>query len=539
MRRADIVPLSVPERHAWLLEKLKGPAPPLARVPMMAERAPARLRPPPGRVRPPQAAPARHPAASPSPSPPPCEGAGGYGKTTLARALCADPDIQDAFHDGILWTTLGESPGPLLGRLQDLIAILTGRAPRASAPRRQPRASSRSSSADRRMLLVIDDLWHAAHARPFLRGGPHCARLITTRNSDTLPPNARRGAVDAMQGREAVAVAPGQAPRSARTQRSPQLAARLGRMAAAPQPRPRRTARARAPRHAPLGRALMPMSNRLLDKHGLTAFDARNAAARSDAVAKTIGLSLDLLHRGRARPLRRACGLPRGCRGPDPHRRAALVRTPPALTISTRRAAPAPLQPLAPARAGADRRTIRLHDVIRTWLRGGSRASAAGPRSRPRRSLSPPVCERLPTGPEHDDGYYVPGFPSPPARGRRGTPGATLLADYAGSRAKLRHAGVTALILDYDRRARSRPATDRRRFAPLRPRDRPRPGPARRPACRPARAKVEPGSPLLRQALAPVDEAKLLLRLADADLSRWRPPPDARRPRRLGRWRWR
>ena len=36
------------------------------------------------------------------------KGAGGYGKTTLARALGHDEQIQDAFTDGILWVTLGE-----------------------------------------------------------------------------------------------------------------------------------------------------------------------------------------------------------------------------------------------------------------------------------------------------------------------------------------------------------------------------------------------------------------------------------------------
>ena len=30
-------------------------------------------------------------------------GAGGYGKTTLAKALAHDADIQDAYFDGILW----------------------------------------------------------------------------------------------------------------------------------------------------------------------------------------------------------------------------------------------------------------------------------------------------------------------------------------------------------------------------------------------------------------------------------------------------
>ena len=37
-------------------------------------------------------------------------GAGGYGKTTLAQALCYDPEIQEAFSNGILWVTLGEWP---------------------------------------------------------------------------------------------------------------------------------------------------------------------------------------------------------------------------------------------------------------------------------------------------------------------------------------------------------------------------------------------------------------------------------------------
>src|SRR5262249_9814162 len=38
-------------------------------------------------------------------------GAGGYGKTTLAKALAHDDDIQDAYFDGILWVELGEQGG--------------------------------------------------------------------------------------------------------------------------------------------------------------------------------------------------------------------------------------------------------------------------------------------------------------------------------------------------------------------------------------------------------------------------------------------
>ena len=38
-------------------------------------------------------------------------GAGGYGKTTMAKAICHYERIQHAFDDGILWVTLGVHPG--------------------------------------------------------------------------------------------------------------------------------------------------------------------------------------------------------------------------------------------------------------------------------------------------------------------------------------------------------------------------------------------------------------------------------------------
>src|SRR5947209_10160297 len=56
-------------------------------------------------------------------------GAGGYGKTTMARALCHDERIQQAFDDGILWVTLGENPGNLVGKVVDLIETLSQKRP--------------------------------------------------------------------------------------------------------------------------------------------------------------------------------------------------------------------------------------------------------------------------------------------------------------------------------------------------------------------------------------------------------------------------
>ncbi len=40
-------------------------------------------------------------------------GAGGYGKTTLAAAVCHDQRVRNTFKDGILWATLGESASQL------------------------------------------------------------------------------------------------------------------------------------------------------------------------------------------------------------------------------------------------------------------------------------------------------------------------------------------------------------------------------------------------------------------------------------------
>src|SRR3989440_6367735 len=51
-------------------------------------------------------------------------GAGGFGKTTLALALCHDPDIQAAFPDGILWVELGEHPPRSLDVLNGVLHAL-------------------------------------------------------------------------------------------------------------------------------------------------------------------------------------------------------------------------------------------------------------------------------------------------------------------------------------------------------------------------------------------------------------------------------
>src|SRR5262249_43036220 len=125
-------------------------------------------------------------------------GAGGYGKTTLATALCHDLRVQEAFDDGILWVTLGEKSDNLIGNIRDCIQALSGQRP-DFAGEREAAAKLAELLEGRDVLLVVDDVWKRSHLEPFLQGGKRCARLVTTRISDVLPKSARKQNVDAMK----------------------------------------------------------------------------------------------------------------------------------------------------------------------------------------------------------------------------------------------------------------------------------------------------------------------------------------------------
>jgi len=157
-------------------------------------------------------------------------GAGGYGKTALARKLAHDPDIQDAYFDGILWVELGEKAENLLSIISDLITRLTGEPPGLQTINAAASALGEALG-DRRILMVVDDAWREPDLRPFLQGGPSTTRLITTRLDHILPDNALRQSVDAMQEHEAQALLAGGLPQEQVVSLRPELgrlATRLG-----------------------------------------------------------------------------------------------------------------------------------------------------------------------------------------------------------------------------------------------------------------------------------------------------------------------
>lgn len=219
-------------------------------------------------------------------------GAGGYGKTTLAQAICHNDDIRQVFDNGILWVTLGERPGDLSRPVIDLIELLSGERPGFSG---LDAAVVRLIEllSDRELLLVLDDVWDVAHLKPFLQGGPSCARLITTQNVTILPLEAKAIEIGPMQPAEGVSLLRRHLPPGGDSE----LHALHHRMGGWPLllTLTNGTLRDRVQKYKQSLPQAVVYVNRALDQRGLTAFDSRNDSDRDLAVNQTITVSLELL----------------------------------------------------------------------------------------------------------------------------------------------------------------------------------------------------------------------------------------------------
>jgi WD40 repeat protein len=317
-------------------------------------------------------------------------GAGGYGKTQLARWLAHETAVKDAFYDGILWVEPGEDATRKLHDLiESLTAKLTGAKP-GLANVTMAAAHLKETIGDRRMLLVIDDVWNKSDLDPFLGGAPNLVRLVTTRFDHVLPTDAAKVPVDAMQPAEAVALlAVGLVPEEGD-------AARPARLAEVEAARPALIALAHRLGEWPL---LLTLANaqlraeveggasvadaieyaeRLYDEAGLDAFDSGDEASRNSAARLSIGASLKRLDAGKGELTR--------------FKELALFPEDvdiPAATIARLWHTTSGLAPLAgevllrtlvkwALLLGYDRAagTVRLHDVVRKFLR--DRAGKAG-----------------------------------------------------------------------------------------------------------------------------------------------------------------
>jgi DNA-binding SARP family transcriptional activator len=104
----------------------------------------------------------------------------GVGKSTTVAALAHDPEVVDHFPSGILWASLGEAPS-LLSELNAWASALGLSEPGHERAIEQLTAQLIAALRDRRMLLIVDDVWRAEHLNPFKIGGAQCALIATSR----------------------------------------------------------------------------------------------------------------------------------------------------------------------------------------------------------------------------------------------------------------------------------------------------------------------------------------------------------------------
>lgn len=296
-------------------------------------------------------------------------GAGGYGKTTLAKALAHDPDIIEAFFDGILWVELGERPPNLLATLLDLIQRMTGERP---VLENLDAAASALGEAlgDRRVLLVIDDCWREQDLQPFLQGGRSTTRLVTTRLDRILPVDTFKLPVDAMQPVEAVDLLKWGLPPTnlpATLEDLQNLSARLGEWALL-----LKLINSFLRKRVGCGETLATAigeANRRLDEKGLTAFESNYELDRTKASARCIEISLELLNEAQRAHFAELAVFPEDVDIPIEVAAAlwsktGCVRALEAEDLLTELYGVSLLLAL-----DFERRTFRLHDTIRKYLR--------------------------------------------------------------------------------------------------------------------------------------------------------------------------
>ena len=137
------------------------------------------------------------------------EGAGGFGKSTVASLVCANRRIRRRFKSRIYPLTIGRDihgRDAIATKVNELVALITGRESGFSDPESAGRHLGRILDERPPVLIVLDDVWTDIQLTPFLFGGGRCARLITTRVPSALPGSAARVEVDRMTATEARAV---------------------------------------------------------------------------------------------------------------------------------------------------------------------------------------------------------------------------------------------------------------------------------------------------------------------------------------------
>ena len=135
-------------------------------------------------------------------------GAGGFGKTTVAKMVRADRRVLRRFGGRVYWVTLGRDAGRdgLAGLVNGLVGqVNPGRAVTFTDARQAGDHLAAILARGPRRLLVLDDVWSQEQLAVFPVAG-RCSRLVTTRNPSLAAGAVVPVRVDQMSGRQARAL---------------------------------------------------------------------------------------------------------------------------------------------------------------------------------------------------------------------------------------------------------------------------------------------------------------------------------------------
>lgn len=291
-------------------------------------------------------------------------GAGGFGKTTLALAVCALDEVQAAF-PWIYWVPVGQemTGAALAAAINDISERADGQRPGLTSPEQAGIRLGGILKDKGRCLLVVDDVWTPEQLRPFLAAGRGCTLLVTTRFSELLPAGTDPVKVDQMSSPQARNLVAGGIPLP--TELSDQLLDLTGRW-----PLALGLANGVLRRAARDGADVAESAKRLveqLSRLGPVALDVTDAARRTRTVAATLESSFGLLGARRERVVELGI-FPEDTEIPleliELYWQATAKLTPDESVELCRELADLSLVSQRPGSRG-----LQLHDVIRSYLR--------------------------------------------------------------------------------------------------------------------------------------------------------------------------
>lgn len=129
------------------------------------------------------------------------QGAGGFGKTTLARMACADSRVRRHFGGRVYFVTIGRDirdAAAIAAKVNEVIWLIAGEEAAFTDPGLAGHRLGSLLETGPRRLLVLDDVWEHGQLAPFTQGGKACSRLVTTRIPSLVDEDAVSVRVDQM-----------------------------------------------------------------------------------------------------------------------------------------------------------------------------------------------------------------------------------------------------------------------------------------------------------------------------------------------------